>query len=77
MPGAAIHCEYNHHTAVQAIEDAYKKDRRMCSFPYDQSKLVVDSLFDQRQHQLEMETTVARQQIELQPSVAFGATKRR
>lgn len=63
---AKVRREYDHHPAVIAIEEAYKRDSLMCSFLFDQSKMMVDSFFDQRLHQLEMEVTRSRQQIEQQ-----------
>lgn len=63
---ATIHRDYERHPAIIAITEAHRRDRLMCSFLFDQSKSLVDAFFDQRIHQLEIETTHARQQIEQQ-----------
>lgn len=63
---ASIRRDYDHHPEVIAIEEAYRRDRLMCSFLFDQSKSTVDAFFDQRLHQLDREATHARQQIDQQ-----------
>jgi hypothetical protein len=63
---AKIHRDYDYHPGVLAVEDAYRRDRLMCSFLFDQSKLVVDSFFDQRTQRLDTELVQANQQIEQQ-----------
>jgi len=43
-----IEMQYSNHPAVMEIERAYARDRQMCQFLYNQSRLVVDAHFDNR-----------------------------
>lgn len=43
-----IRCDFRANQCVAAIEHSYESDRRMCYFLYNQSKMIVNSFFDQR-----------------------------
>lgn len=58
--------EFQRHPAVVAIKQAYEKDCRMNTLLYNQSKMIVSNFFDQRVHQLNKETTLAREEVEKQ-----------
>lgn len=56
--------EFNtHHNTIQ---EAYKRDCRMCKVLHDQATLVVDSFFDQRIRLLDSEVARANDQIQMQ-----------
>lgn len=61
---AAVEKEYLNNS--HAIEQAYERDRRMCTFLYNQAKVVVDSFFDNRVRQLDSEVAQARNLVEQQ-----------
>lgn len=63
---AAIERQYLTHPAVLTIEDAYRRDRQLCHFLYQQSRLVVDSFFDRKSHQLDAAWQQSRSLMEQQ-----------
>lgn len=58
--------QYDSHPAVLNIHKAYERDRRMCELLYNQSRLAVNSFFDNRLRQLENAFNDARERIEEQ-----------
>lgn len=54
-----------------SIQQAYERDRQMCSFLFNQSKLVVDAFFDNRIRQLDSEVGQAKQMINQQLQNGF------